>query len=130
MGQGHAHGGHDESPEGCAHGGDDAGEDEEHEGVEAVAALDAGDGGFDEPVDGAVAVRDTEEVGDADEEHEDVEGELPHHVGELHVRQADPDGGGHREHDDPDVDVTDRSDREHRDEDPQGDELDGHGTPR
>jgi hypothetical protein len=79
-------------------------------------------------VDGSVNLGDAEEVGDAPDKDQDVNGKSGQDVPNRHARQpnADDDGGG--KHQDAEMNAAERRDREHGDED--SDRKRGHWTPR
>ena len=71
-------------------------------------------------VDGTVALGDAEEVGDARDKDQDVDGKSGQDVPNRHARQPYADGHGGGKHQDAEVNAAERGDREHGDEDGDG----------
>lgn len=112
-----------------ADGGDDRADREHRPRHEGDAAADGPHGAVHDPVDGPVVLRQREEVGDPDEDHEQAGGESFENlgIGDAVDRQADEERGDEREgaH----VDAPHRGDEEDECEDEERDDLMRHGRP-
>lgn len=109
--------------------GDDGGDEEHHPGDQADASTHQPDGAFDQPVDGAVDLRDGEEVGDGDERQEQITRKARKNIGGFHAdghgAEQEGAGKGERAH----VDRLDRRNDEHSDEQAYGQYFNTHDSP-
>ncbi len=89
----------------------------EHEGQGDGAGASMGHDGANQAIDGAVDLRDAEEIGDTRQQHHDVDRKAAHDLPERHAREQHANGARGGEHQDAEVHLAHGRDCEHRNED-------------
>ena len=89
---------------------------------------EATNGGASGPIDGALGLRDTEEVSHADQQHHDADREASHHVLERHPGQPNSDAARGGEHQDANIHSAKGRDGEDRYEEDERGQLHSHSA--
>ena len=81
---------------------------------------DRGEQCLNDAIDGAVPFSDAEEIGDARDQYQDADGKSGHDVAQRHARQPHADRACGGKHEDAEMNIAERCDREDGDEDRDG----------